>query len=84
MYKHCESAVKIEHSVTNYFTLARGEKQGDSLRPTLFYCFINDLHEIFDNSCDPLFLEESKLSSLSFTDDLVLLSISHKGQDEIK
>ena len=79
MYRHCESAVKIEHNITDYFSLARGVKQGDSLSPTLFNCFINDLHEIFDNSCDPLFLEESKVSSLSFADDLVLLSSSHEG-----
>jgi len=37
------------------------------------------LHEIFDDSCDPLILQKSKIASLSFADDLVILSTSHHG-----
>ena len=79
MYSLSESAVKIQNKISNYFTLARGVKQGDSLSPTLFNCFINDMHSIFDISCNPLVLEKSKISSLSFADDLVILSSTPTG-----
>lgn len=59
--------------------LARGVKHGECLNPTLFNYFINDLHEIFYFTCDPLVLEESKISILSFAEDLVILSSTHKG-----
>ena len=79
MYSSCESAIKFENKQSNYFKLDRGVKQGDSLSPTLFNCFINDLHETFNETCDPLILKHTHLSSLSFADDLVLLSESHSG-----
>ena len=37
--------------------LDRGIKQRECLSPTLFNCFINDLHECFYFTCDPLVLE---------------------------
>ena len=75
----CESSIKVDNKYSEYFTLERGVKQGDSLSPTLFNCFINDLHEIFDNSCDQLELEKSFISSLSFADDLIIFSETHQG-----
>ena len=79
MYRSSYSAVKIDNEYTDFFELNRGVKQGDSLSPTLFNCYINDLHNIFDDSCDPLKLDMSNISSLSFADDLVILSKSHQG-----
>jgi hypothetical protein len=76
MYNLCQSAVKIDNKHSNYFNLEKGVKQGDSLSPMLFNYFIND---IFDQSCDPLKLDHTLLSSLSFAEDLVIFSESHKG-----
>jgi hypothetical protein len=47
--------------------------------PYTFNYFINDLHECFYFTCDPLVLEESKVSSLNFAEDIVILSSTHKG-----
>ena len=79
MYRHCESSVKIENNISNFFRIDQGVKQGDSLSPTLFNCFINDIHSQFDLSCDPVRLYKTTTSSLSFADDLVILSESAKG-----
>lgn len=79
MYSLCQSAVEIDNKHSNYFNLEKGVKQRDSLSPTLFNYFINDIHDIFDQSCDPLKLDHTLVSSLSFVDDLVIFSESHKG-----
>ena len=79
MYNMTKSAVKLNNKITDFFTLDRGVKQGDSLSPTIFNCYINDLHQIFDNECHPLLISQSTISSLSFADDLVIFSSSHTG-----
>lgn len=79
MYSLCQSAIKVNNEYSQFFNLERGVKQGDSQSPSLFNCYINDLHKIFDKSCDPLKLEDSFIYSLSFADDLVLVSSTHKG-----
>jgi hypothetical protein len=37
------------------------------------------LHDIFDSTCTPLVLEKLKVASLSFADDLVILSNTSEG-----
>jgi hypothetical protein len=54
-------------------------KQGDSLRTCLFNYFVKYLHDIFDESCSLLKLENTVISSLAFADGLVIFSNSHKG-----
>jgi hypothetical protein len=54
-------------------------KQGDSFETTLFNYYINDIHDIFDGSCDPLQLDSTYISRLSFADDLIIFSDSHTG-----
>ena len=79
MYKCSESSVKIDNKQSEFFEIDKGVKQGDSLSPTLFNCFINDLHSIFDGTCDPVSLHKTTISSLSFADDLLILSESQNG-----
>ena len=45
----------------------------------MFNCFINDLHSIFDGTCDPACLDETSINILSFADDLDILSESQSG-----
>ena len=52
------------------------------LTTVLFNCFINDLHSVFDNTCDPVHLDNTSISSLSFADDLVILSESQAGSSK--
>jgi hypothetical protein len=59
MYNYSLSAIKIQNKILSFFNLERGVKERDSLSPTLFNCFTNDLHDIFDSTCTPLVLEKS-------------------------
>ena len=79
MYDSCQSALKIGNEHSFFFPINRGVRQGDSLSPSLFNCFINDLHKVFDDSCAPPVLEETHIQSLSYADDLVLFSESQEG-----
>jgi hypothetical protein len=45
----------------------------------LFKIYINDLPDIFDDSCHPVTLETLSLSCLMFADDILLLSESAEG-----
>ena len=79
MYKCCQSSIKIENQFSEFFEINRGVKQGDSLSPTLFNIYVNDLHSIFSRQCDPVCIDTNYINSLSFADDLVILSESAEG-----
>lgn len=79
MYSLCQSALKIGNEHSSFFPIVRGVRQGDSLSPTLFNCYINDLHNIFDNTCMPPTLDTLNIPSLSYADDLVIFSETHQG-----
>ena len=56
-----------------------GSNPVDSLTPNLFNIYINDLPDIFDDSCHPVTLETLSLNCLMFADDILLLSESAEG-----
>ena len=49
------------------------------MSPTLSNLFQNDLHDLFDNTCDPVSLAEFEINSLLWADDLVLFSSTKIG-----
>ena len=57
----------------------RGLIQGGILSPCLFNIYIDDINEIFDDSCDPISLLGPKISHLLYADDLVLISETELG-----
>ena len=79
MYKHTEASVKMGKDLSNFVNIVRGVKQVDSLIPNLFKIYINDLPDIFDDSCHPVTLETLSLNCLMFADDILLLSESAEG-----
>jgi hypothetical protein len=79
MHKHTEASIKMGEDISNFVNIERGVKQGDSLNPNLFKIYINDLPDIFDDSCHPVTLETLSLKFLMFADDILLLSESAEG-----
>ena len=80
MYGNTGYTVRANDLVSPRFIGYLGVKQGCCLSPTLSNIFQNDLHEIFSNGrCDPLLLGNTHLNSLSWANDLVLMSTSKTG-----
>ena len=78
-YNNCIFTVETNKGIAEHFESITGVKQGCNLSPLLSNLYQNDLHSIFDDSCDPFMLGTSKISSLSWADDLVLFSTSLIG-----
>ena len=75
MYQNIDLYVKVDsqHASESFYSHV-GVRQGDNLRTNLFKLFINVLPDVFDNSCQLVTLDVSKLSCLMHADDVILLS----------
>ena len=74
MYSSVVSAVKLRNGITPFF-----KSDGCNLSPTLFNIFVNNIPNLFANSCTPVKLGDTDLNCLLYADDLVLLSESQVG-----
>ena len=70
--------VLVGGKISPNFPSNLGVKQGCPMSPFLLNIFQNDMHDIFGN-CDPVNLGDTALNSLSWADDLLLLSLSKDG-----
>jgi hypothetical protein len=52
MYDNSVLRIKIENTLSPEF-ISIGVRQADTLIPQLFKSFINDMHAICDDTCDP-------------------------------
>ncbi len=72
--------IRFNDKVSEYFECNIGVRQGDSLSPTLFNVFINDLANELETYNDvSAILDTVNISFLFYADDLVLLSESDDG-----
>ncbi len=72
-------SVKTMCGITNSFISSTGVKQGCTRSPTLSNIYQNDIHEIFDSTCDPVELGGMIFNYLSWADDMVIISKSKAG-----
>ena len=79
MYSKSKCSIKLGHHKTKYFEYSRGVRQGCILSPLLY---LNELPSSLNNteSSDPHILPDgTKLNSLLYADDLIILSRSKHG-----
>ena len=79
IYDNISYLIKVRGGYLNPIPSSRGLKQGGVLSPLLFNLFVDDVKEIFDDSCDPIKLLDCSLSHLLYADDLILMSTSSEG-----
>ena len=81
LYSNSTCSVRIGNSQTRSFQYSRGVRQSCILRPLLFNLYVNDFAFSFNNILsDPFVLPNgTKLSSLYYADDLIILSRSKLG-----
>ena len=56
-----------------------GVRQGDNLSPTLFNIFVNDIPNLFDDTCKPVQVGYMNISCMLYADDLIILSETFEG-----
>ena len=81
LYSKSSCSIKIGKYETSKFSYRRGVRQGCILCPLLFNLYINELPLSFNHSkTDPFTLPNgTKLNSLLYADDLVIISKSKHG-----
>ena len=81
LYTEDKACVKIGNNISNPFVINQGVKQGCILSPTLFNIFLSDLEINFEDlNAEPLeYSQGEKLSCIMWADDLLLLSKSQIG-----
>ena len=72
MYSNLESCVKIDGSVSKFFALTIGLRQGCNLSPHLFNMYIDDLSRVLERiDNDPVKLNGTPISCLMYADDMI-------------
>jgi len=82
LYSKSKCFIKLGSKRTGTFEYTRGVRQGCILSPLLFNLYLNELSLQLDQTIrsDPIILpNNTRLSSLLYADDLVLLSKSKEG-----
>ena len=79
LYHKCSARINVNSYLTNNFSSDFGVRQGDSLSPTLFGLFINDLATELNNSGIGIsIINDLKVNVLMYADDLAILSESEQ------
>ena len=79
MYSDTKYRGSIHDQISQSFMATCGVEQGCTMSPILSNSYQNDLHDIFNDACDPVQLGEASISSVSWADDLLMLSTSGTG-----
>ena len=74
LYKATESSILVNNNVTEWFSTIQGVRQGDSLSPTMFNIFINDLACEIKRLNVGVKVGPEIISILLYADDVVILS----------
>ena len=78
MYDDPQYSVLVNGAISPKVCSSYGVKQGCSFSPILSNIFQNDIHDIFQD-CDPVKIGDVPINSISWADDLLLISCSKEG-----
>ena len=83
LYSNLSSCILVKGGLSTKFPSLVGVKQGCNLSPLLFNMFINDLVELFPISDNTPVLSSIGINCLLCADDIVLLSKTKEGLQEM-
>ncbi|CAG2240243.1 unnamed protein product [Mytilus edulis] len=78
-YEKLQAAVRLNGSLTDWFSVEAGVRQGDNLAPTLFAVFVDDLVTEINRIGKGINIGTDSLSCLLYADDIVLISDTVDG-----
>ena len=76
------SCVRLQNKFTDWFQVNAGVRQGDTLSPTLFSLFINDLAKSLKELNLGVHLNDLQITLLFYADDLVLFASNEQALQE--
>ena len=79
IYRGNQVFIKLKDGLLQPINTTIGLKQGCVFSPILFNIFINKISQIFDETCSPVEINQVKLNSLLWADDLLLVSQTATG-----
>ena len=79
MYDNAYIHTKVGDRCSDKILIKKGVHQGNTISPTLFNIFINDIVENIGDKDSPDITDDRKVSCLIYADDLVLLSNTKLG-----
>lgn len=78
LYSKTIACLKLNDTLTDWFDVLLGVRQGDSLSPTLFNLFINELAQLVRDLKLGVNIGNETVSVLLYADDMVFISKSEK------
>ena len=76
IYEFSKTSVKVNDLLTDWFETTSGVKQGDTLSPTLFSIFVNDLITEINVAKTGINIKDKHIGILLYADDIALISES--------
>ena len=79
MYTSNNMYIRLDEGLTQPFVTTTGVFQGCNISPILFNLYTGKLSNVFDQQCDPVYLNDQPVHILSWADDTVCFSLSEAG-----
>ena len=79
MYSINAACIRVNSMLTDWFNTLQGVRQGDSLSPTIFSLFINDLAQEIKNLNLGVTVNDKTISILMYADDIALVAPNVKN-----
>jgi hypothetical protein len=83
IYQSSYCCVNVNNKLTNWFDTIAGVKQGDTLSPTMFGIFINDIVDDVKSVNVGIKIDGHNICILLYADDIVLLSETEEGLQKL-